>query len=191
MNKRFVTLLAGLLLTITALAPIPSRAGEPAAPSLTDLGINAADTAANPMLQAQLERRTSMLKTHQTLGLITLAPMAATFLAAAKAGDSSGWRDLHMAMGMTTAALYLTTASFAIFAPEPEGTKKRGMTKIHKILACLHFPAMVLTPILGYLARQQENRGESLHGVAQYHNVAALTAGLTFAAAMGVMTFNF
>lgn len=191
MKKWFVAGWAAFILTITIFVPLSGRADGPPPPSLTDLGFNAADTTANSALQAQLERRTSMLKTHQTLGLITLVPMAAAILTSTKAGDSHGWRNLHMAMGITTAAFYFTTASFAIFAPKPEGTKSHGLTKIHKTLAFIHFPAMIMTPILGYLAKRQEDRGEKLHGIAQYHNVAAYTLGISFAAAMAVMTFNF
>jgi hypothetical protein len=79
-----------------------------------------------------------MLKIHQ-LGLITLAPLVATLIASngAKAphinssgvsigGGSASSRDLHAALGITPAGLYLTTASFAVFAPKISGTKTRG-----------------------------------------------------------------
>src|SRR6185312_1129899 len=47
-------------------------------PSLSDLGFSQEQTQANAQLQARLNQRTHDLKVHQTLGLITLAPLVAT-----------------------------------------------------------------------------------------------------------------
>ena len=115
-----------------------------------------------PRAQALLDRRTHMLKIHQRLGLITIAPFAATLITSAFAGGkqtSSTNRDLHAALGTATVGLYFTTAYFAIRAPKIPGTKTRGPIRLHKTLAWIHGPGMVLTPILGEMAFAQKSRG--------------------------------
>jgi hypothetical protein len=132
-----------------------------------------------------------MLKTHQRLGLITTAPLVAALFTGAgakgKNGGSSG-RDLHAVLGGTAAAMYLTTASFAIFAPKIPGTPTRGPIRVHKALAFIHGPGMILTPILGAIAFDQRSRGEKVHGIASAHGaVAGVTAAAYGAAMLSVM----
>src|SRR5262249_15741954 len=137
-------------------APSPA----PASPSLQDLAFSAAETQANPQLQALLQKRTEMLKMHQRLGLITAIPMTAAVITGpmAKAKGKNGEPikeptqtnlDVHAALGGLTTALYFTSASYAIFAPRVPGTTKRGAIRWHEALAFVHGPGMVLTPILG------------------------------------------
>ena len=144
-----------------ASSPAPSSSSQE--PSLSDLGFTPQQTQANPKLQAELNKRTEMLKIHQRLGLITLAPMAATLITGpmAKAKGKNGQTiteptnanlDFHAALGGTTAALYFTTASFAIFAPKVPGNPKHGAIRAHEALAFVHGPGMILTPILGAMA---------------------------------------
>jgi len=74
--------------------------------------------------------------------------------------------------------MYFTTAYFAIAAPKIKGEKTHGPIRLHKALAWIHGPGMVLTPILGALAYQQKSRGEKVHGIANLHGpVAIVTAG--------------
>ena len=54
--------------------------GSTASPSLQDLGFTPQQTQANAQMQAMLEKRTHMLKVHQTLGLITAIPMVASVI---------------------------------------------------------------------------------------------------------------
>ncbi len=149
--------------------------------SLESLGFPNSQTQANPQEQARLNRRTHMLKVHQTLGLITTAPMLATVITGTFAGGrvtSSTNRDLHVGLGSLTAGMYFTTAYFAIAAPKIKGEKTRGPIRLHKALAWIHGPGMILTPILGALAYQQKSRGEKVHGIANLHGpVAIVTAG--------------
>ena len=160
---------------------VPSPSNNPQEPSLEDLGITASQTKGNAREQALLERRSHMLKVHQRLGLITIAPLAATLVSSAFAGGrqtSRTGRDLHAALGGTTAGLYFTTAYFAIRAPKIPGTPTRGPIRLHKTLAWIHGPGMVLTPILGGMAFAQKSRGERVHGIASLHGpVAIATAG--------------
>jgi hypothetical protein len=161
---------------------------------LDDLGFTTEETTGDAALQRLLDRRSGMLRKHQILGLVTAVPMAATLLTgggASAEGNSTTKRNLHAALGMTTGALYITTASFAIFAPDPPGLKRSGPSRLHRALAFVHVPAMVLTPILGYEAKRQLDRGEDVHGIAKYHSVAATTAAVTYFAALATITINF
>ncbi|HEX3985480.1 MAG TPA: hypothetical protein VHX13_02630 [Acidobacteriaceae bacterium] len=159
--------------------------------TLQGLGFTPAQTAANAKLQARLNKRTRMLQIHQKLGLITLAPLVATVLvsggATQKHGQGTGGTvtepsssgvDLHVALGSLTVALYSATAYYAIAAPRIPGEKLTGAIKLHRDLAFIHAPGMVLTPILGSMALNQENQGEKIHGIASAHAaVAAITVG--------------
>jgi hypothetical protein len=158
--------------------------------SLEGLGFPQSQTQGNAQEQARLDRRTHMLKIHQKLGLITTAPLLATVITGTFAGGrstSSSNRDLHVGLGSLTAGMYFTTAYFAIATPKIKGTKTRGPIRLHKTLAWIHGPGMVLTPILGALAYQQKSRGEKVHGIASLHGpVAIVTAGAYGLALMSV-----
>ena len=138
-----------------------AMAGNAEGPSLSDLGFPSSETQANPAEQARLDRRSHMLKIHQKMGLITAGPLLATIITGFSAGGrqtSSTTRDLHAALGSTTAGLYFTTAYFAIRAPRIEGTQTRGPIRVHKALAWIHGPGMILTPILGAMAFDQKSK---------------------------------
>ncbi len=166
----------------------------PQAPSLGDLGFPTEQTQANAAEQARLDRRSHMLKIHQRLGLITTAPFIATLIAAGGAGgrnSSSSGRDLHAALGITTAGLYLTTASFAILAPKVQGTPTRGPIRIHKILAFIHGPGMILTPILGAMAYHQRSNGQRVHGIASAHGAVGAITAVAYGAALLSVSIKF
>jgi Carboxypeptidase regulatory-like domain len=174
-----VTLAAGAIQTLNV-----SLTATPVGLSLGDLGFSAAQTQGSAAAQKRLDRRTHMLKIHQTLGMITAVPMVASLITAGGAkshrgrpGSVSG-RRLHATLGGVTAGLYATTAMFAILAPKIPGTETRGQIRLHKTLAWIHGTGMILTPILGVMAYRQESRGERVHGIASAHGaVAAITAG--------------
>jgi hypothetical protein len=131
-----------------------------------------------------------MLKIHQRLGLITAIPLIATVVTSAGAGGkstSSTDRTVHMVLGAVSSDLYFTSAYFAIRAPRVPGTKTRGPIRVHKTLAWIHGPGMVLTPILGAMAYSQKSHGEKVHGIASAHGpVAIVTAGAFGAALLSV-----
>ena len=78
-----------------------------------------------------------------------------------------------------------------LLAPEVEGKKSSGVTRVHKGLAFIHFPAMIIAPILGSMAYKQKQKGEDVHGAASHHaSVAAIGAGAYFLS-MAIMVFNF
>jgi hypothetical protein len=177
-------------------APAPAPASSSSQePSLSDLGITPQQAQGDPKLQAELNKRTEMLKIHQRLGLITLAPMAATLITGpmAKAkgkngqtitGPSNANLDFHAALGGTTAALYFSTAYFAIFAPKVPGNPKHGAIRFHEALAFVHGPGMILTPILGAMAYSQEQNGEKVHGIASAHGPVAVATVIAYGASI-------
>jgi hypothetical protein len=170
-----LTLAAGTRQTMDAALAAPS--GN--APGLGDLGFPTDQTQGNAADQARLDKRSHMLKMHQRYGLITLAPLIATIatsnLAAGHHPTAMG-RDIHGALGAVTGDLYFMTAYYALRAPTIPGTTTRGPIRLHKTLAWIHGPGMILTPILGAMAFAQENKGERVHGIAKIHSdVATVT----------------
>jgi hypothetical protein len=165
-----------------------------ATPSLQDLGFTPAQTQGSLQDQARLDGRSHMLKIHQRLGLITTVPLLATLITSGGAngrhGSASG-RDLHAALGFTTAGLYFTAASYAIFAPKIPETKTRGPIRLHKALAWIHGTGMILTPTLGALAFAQLNRGERVHGIAKAHSEVAWVTAIAYGAAILSVSFKF
>lgn len=168
-----------------------------AAPSLSDLGFSTSQMHGNTQEQALLNKRSHMLQIHQKLGLITAGTMLAALLTSSGAkghhglpGSASG-RDLHMALGGATGALYIATAYYAIRAPKVQGVQIRGPIRLHKALAWVHGPGMILTTILGVMAYEQLSNGERVHGIAKEHSVAALVTAAAFGGAILSVSFKF
>jgi hypothetical protein len=128
-----------------------------------------------------------MLKTHEVLGLTTLGFMAATLLT----GDEGADGNTHMYLGMATGALYYTTAYYSLTAPKPAGIKDRGNIVWHKRLAWIHFPAMILAPILGYIYKKNENAGRKSSGLVEQHPTIATIGFGAFAISAALMTIEF
>ena len=173
-------------------APTPSN--KPQEPSLGDLGITPSQAKGNASEQALLDRRSHMLKVHQRLGLITIAPLGATLITSAFAGGretSRASRDAHAVLGSATVGMYVATAYFAIRAPKIPGSKSRGPIRLHKTLAWIHGPGMVLTPILGGMALAQKDRGEKVHGIASAHGPVAIVTAGAFGLAVMSVSFKF
>jgi hypothetical protein len=173
---------------------LPAASSKPQEPSLEDLGITPSQAKGSAREQALLDKRTHMLKIHQRLGLITIAPLGATLITSALAGGretSRASRDTHAALGATTVGLFFTTAYFAIRAPKFPGAKTRGPIRVHKTLAWIHGPGMILTPILGEIAFAQKSRGERVHGIASLHGPVAIVTAGAFGAAVLSVSFKF
>lgn len=163
-------------------------------PSLEDLGFSKTETQSNAVQQALLDKRTHMLKVHQRMGLITTIPMIASVITSFNAGGKSegtASRDLHVALGALTGDLYGITAWYAIRAPRIAGTRTRGPIRVHKILAWVHGPGMILTPILGAMAFSQKNNGEKVHGLAAAHGPVAIVTAGAFGAALLTVSLKF
>jgi len=176
--------------------PFQEPAKPPATnpPSLGDLGFPPEQTQGNAQAQARLDKRTHMLKIHQRLGLITTIPLVATVITGSLAGGketSSSGRDMHAALGSVTAGLYITTAYFSIFAPKVPGTSARGPIRLHKTLAWIHGPGMILTPILGAMAYEQRSRGEKVHGIAGAHGAVGAVTAVAYGLAIAAVSIKF
>jgi hypothetical protein len=173
---------------------LAASSGNAASPTLGDLGFTPEQAKGSAQDQARLDRRSHMLKNHQRLGLITTAPLLATLIvsnqAAGRKSTASG-RELHATLGGITAGMYLTTASFAVFAPKIPGTTVRGPIRVHRALAWIHGPGMILTPVLGALAYGQVSRGEKVHGIAQAHSAVAAVTGVAYGLAILSVSIKF
>jgi hypothetical protein len=173
---------------------LEASSGNAGRPSLGDLGFPPEQSQGSAADQAILDKRSHMLKIHQRLGLITLAPLVATIVASSMAGGRHGTatgRDVHAGLGTLTAGMYFTTAYFAIRAPTIPGTKTRGQIRLHKALAWIHGPGMILTPILGEMAFSQEGNGEKVHGIAKAHGTVAAVTYTAFGLAVLSVTIKF
>jgi hypothetical protein len=181
--------------TLTAASASTPAVSDATAPSLGDLGFSPNQAQGSAQDQARLDRRTHMLMMHQRLGLITTAPLIATLItsnmAASKRSTTETGRDVHAALGIVTAGMYFTTASFAIRAPRIQGAVTRGPIRLHKTLAWVHGTGMILTPILGAMAYDQRNKGEKVHGIASAHSGVAWVTGIAYGAAIMSVSFKF
>jgi hypothetical protein len=175
----------------------PEEQKKPATePSLSDLGFTPQQVQADAHLQEMLNKRTHMLKVHQTLGLWTTLPMVATLITGpyAKSKGKNGEvitepttanLDFHIALGGLTSAMYWTTAYYSIFAPKIPGVKPKGAAiRLHRALEWVHGPGMILTPILGIMAYNQENSGKKVSGAASLHGPVAYVTTIAYGASI-------
>jgi len=162
--------------------------------SLGDLGYSPAQTQGSAQDQARLDKRSHMLKIHQRIGLIATAPIVASVITGTFAGGkrtSSTDRYLHLALGSAAGDLYFISAYYAIRAPRIPGTETRGPIRLHKALAWIHGPGMILTPILGAIAFDQKSRGEKVHGIASAHAAVAIVTASAYGASILAVSFKF
>lgn len=156
---------------------------------LKDLGFSAEETKGSEEKTQVMEERAYKLKTHQVLGIITWAAMALTMLSAP---DHKKTSDVHKILGLSTTALYFTTAYFSLSAPPLVQDSNKGLNiKLHKILAWIHFPLMILTPVTGFIAENQIKKGQKVHGFGSAMGPLGTATFLTFTAAAAVMVFEF
>jgi hypothetical protein len=161
--------------------------------SLSDLGFKQEDLKVDPAMTKTLEIRQTKLQIHQKLGLATALMMTGTLLVAEKNGhgEDAPIKDIHKYMGIATGLMYWTTAYFSLSAPEVEGQKESGSSKLHQSLAWIHAPLMAIVPVLGYLNNKDRENGKSPSGIKKLHGGLASVAYATFIAAGAVMYFDF
>ncbi|MGH9450421.1 MAG: hypothetical protein ACRD11_07735 [Terriglobia bacterium] len=168
----------------------PAKPHSSTEPSLQGLGFPPSEIQGSAKEQALLDKRSHMLQIHQKLGLLTAIPMiAAVFTGFGAKGHhglpgSPTGRDVHAGLGILTTGMYFTTAYYAIRAPKVPGIKSPPSIRLHKALAWIHGPGMILTPILGSIAFSQLNRGQRVHGIAKYHAAVAYTTAIAYGAAI-------
>jgi len=162
--------------------------------SLQDLGISPDQAQGTAQDQARLNKRSHMLMLHQRLGLIAAVPLIASVATSFGAGGrstSTSDRYLHLALGSAAGDLYFMSAYFAIRAPGIPGTQRRGPIRVHRALAWIHGPGMILTPILGAIAFDQKSKGEKVHGIASAHGAVAIVTAAAYGAAIVSVSFKF
>ncbi len=161
--------------------------------SLEDLGFTKQDIQSDPQFQKDLETRSDMLRIHQTLGLITAVPMTAQFVIGLSTENSvaHGNTDttLHTTLGLATAALYGTTAMFAILAPKPPGLKPSGNTEVHEDLSWIHLPLMILVPLVGDMINDRIANHQPIGNLGVVHGIMATTLLASYLTSVTVMTF--
>lgn len=158
--------------------------------SLSDLGLSESEVQLTPKQineQKELEVRHRTLKTHEVLGLTTIGVMTAAMFT----GNAAMENDLHMYLGLTSAALYYTTAYFAFTAPKPAGIKERGNIVWHKRLAWIHFPAMLLTPVLGLMRKHDLENNKSSNALVREHPSVVGVGYVALVLSAALMTFEF
>ena len=138
--------------------------------------------------EKELIIREKMLKAHQIIGYITFAGMIYQGILGGKLynGDYSVY-ETHKTLGKVVTATYFTGAGLSLFTPPPlVSRKKEGLSNIrlHKILANVHVPAMIVTNI--YADKQQGNKNHK-----KIHKASAYTAFGSYTLAMFTIIFDF
>ena len=162
--------------------------------SIGELGFSPSQTQGSAQDQARLDKRSHMLKVHQELGLIATGPIVASVITGVFAGGKSTSttdRWTHLALGAAAGDLYFTSAYFAIRAPKIPGTEAHGPIRVHKALAWIHGPGMILTPILGAIAFDRKSKGEKVHGIASAHAPVAIVTAAAYGAAIVSVSVKF
>ena len=121
--------------------------------------------------EKELIVREKMLKAHQIIGYITFAKLYN--------GDYSVYNE-HKTLGKIVTASYFTGAGLSLFTPPPlVSREKEGLNNIrlHKILANVHLPAMIVTNI--YSEKQHEaKKYREIHKASAYTAVASYTLAM-------------
>ena len=130
--------------------------------------------------EKELKLRRAMLKAHQFIGFLTFGGMIYQGILGGKLynGDYSLY-DKHKKVGELSTIAYFTGAGLSLFTPPPLVNKKvKGFNSIkaHKILAMIHFPAMVSTNVF-----KKKNK--------KIHKYSAYTAFASYATAIIVFKF--
>ena len=138
--------------------------------------------------EKELIVREKMLKAHQIIGYITFAGMIYQGILGGKLynGDYSVY-ETHKTLGKVVTVSYFTGAGLSLFTPPPLVNRKReGLSNIrlHKILANVHVPAMIVTNI--YADKQYEKRSYK-----EIHKASAYTAVASYTLAMFTIIFDF
>ena len=132
-----------------------------------------------------------MLKIHQELGLITIAPLLATLYTAPGDKSHQAARNRHALLGIATFSLFDATVYFALKAPKPKGTIDKGSVRVHKAFTWVATIGMLCTPILGAMAYDQSQKGQKVHGAASLHGAAAAITAISYGGAIASVSIKF
>lgn len=180
--RKYLSLFLTILLSSSVAFAADSKTIE-----LKDLGFDSAATKPDNELQKTLEDRRYYLRQHQIWGLVA----AGSLVLAAMTGGEGDLPPEHPFIAGLAVASYSAAAYTAWKAPELPHGKESGGTKWHRRLIWIHLPAMIVTPILGYMAAKKIDRGEKLDGPEKYHKDAAWIAAGSVALAALTVSFEF
>lgn len=140
----------------------------------------------------ELEKRRSMLNTHQKLGLLTWVLMAGSVVAGQLTiNNYNRFKDVHGALVGATILSYAATAYFSLFSPPPLIRRKGEHDSVHyhKLLAIIHAAGMIALPILANKIEPPENGVAFDKSNARAHQVAGYVTFTTFSAAILTIFF--
>lgn len=176
-------------------APPDLSAPRLPAPSLDFDLLDAAPAAAPPRdlgFERRVERRRTMLKVHQGLGLATWASLTATSVVGQLqfndrfrgGGDTGRWRGPHRVLVISSSTLFASAGLLALFAPEPYAKREGRLdtATLHKVSMAVATAGMVAQVVLGLAARGQagstrERDLASTHQLVGYATLGAMTVG--------------
>lgn len=160
--------------------------------SVGDLGFTQ-DQLKSDLSQKDLDKREDMLRIHQLLGVATAIPMTTAyvlgFVTSGNVANGDTNTGLHATLGLTTAALYATTACFEAFAPKPKTKKHTGNTAIHEALSWVHLPLMVMVPLTGDMIDDRLANHQPLGNLPTVHGAMATVLVASYLTSLAVMTF--
>lgn len=173
---------------------------------LSDVGIFHSRVPSEQFTDAMFEKRTHMLEHHKMMGHITMGLMVASFASAfigrkkidddrasrggLKSADDASNMNLHMGIAAATLASYFTTAYFSLGAPKPDDFEDSSARKWHKGLAWIHGSAMVLAPVLGFLAFKDYHNGKDPSGLAKLHRPLMMLGFGAFTASYAIGVYS-
>ncbi len=155
----------------------------------------AADQAKADRLAEQVKIRRRVLVSHQVIGFVTLAAMAATVVLGqvnyvARYGsfnngmDYDRYNNAHLGLSIATSGLFTTLGVLGLAAPNPYPKPiKLDAALVHKVTMALATAGMVTQLILGplttYYSGQLEQRNMALgHVITGYATFGFMTAGV-------------
>ena len=187
-------LLAAVVLVLAFPAASAAQPGEAKPPPDLDFDLLPPAPAAAALdlaLDREVKKRRRMLSAHQGLGIATWAAMAGTVVVGQLdfddrfrgGGDTGRYHGWHKGLAYGTAALFATTATLALLAPEPYAKKTRLDTAtVHKVSMTVAAAGLVAQIALGVWARSlegelRERDVAAAHQVVGYATLGAMTAG--------------
>lgn len=132
--------------------------------------------------EKELILREKMLKAHQIIGYVTFAAMIAQGIIGGKLyNGENDLYDTHKNLGNFVTASYFTGAALSLLAPPPLVSRnKEGLNniKIHKILANIHVPAMIMTNV--YKDKDRDKHKASAYTAFASYSFAMLSIIIDF-----------
>ncbi len=107
-----------------------------------------------------------------------------------KSTEDASNMNLHMGISALTLVSYFTTAYFSLSAPKPDDFAQTSARSWHTGLAWIHGSAMVLAPVLGYLAFKDYHDGKDPSGIAKLHRPLMMVGFGAFAASYSIAVYN-